>query len=248
VSADALPQPLPPHQREYTITLAYHLREFLIFALDRWTEQGLNRGEACSIRAALLRDEGHEPVFDVLKANIHRLTVDKEQADRDRNAVVTLLRAHVSDATWDGFPERLKDWSNPAWLPRELVGEFHEKFEVPISDTPVVPPEARRQLRVNLINEEAKEFEEASRNGDLIEAADALADLLYVIQGAALEWGIPLDAVFREVHRSNMTKVWADGTVHRRESDQKILKPPTYSPADIAAVLGQVVARTERNQ
>jgi predicted HAD superfamily Cof-like phosphohydrolase len=87
-----------------------------------------------------------------------------------------------------------------------------------------------------LIREEWEEFAEASRVCDVTGAADALADLLYVVYGAALEWGIPLDDVFVEVHRSNMSKVWPDGTVHYRE-DGKVLKPPTYSPADVAKVL-----------
>ena len=64
---------LKPCEKEYTITLAYHLREFLIFALDKWTEQGLNRGEATSIRAALLRDEGKRPLFTRLKERIQQL-------------------------------------------------------------------------------------------------------------------------------------------------------------------------------
>jgi predicted HAD superfamily Cof-like phosphohydrolase len=103
-------------------------------------------------------------------------------------------------------------------------------------DAATVPVVQRRVLRIKLINEEALEFEQASRSGDIVEVADALGDLLYVVYGAALEWGIPLDAVFTEIHRSNMTKVWPDGTVHYRE-DGKVLKPPSYSPANIAAVL-----------
>ena len=128
----------------------------------------------------------------------------------------------------------------------EMLTEFHSRFEVPILELPTVPGSDRRQLRVNLINEEAREFEAASSSKDLIEAADALADLMYVVYGAALEWGIPLDEVFAEVHRSNMTKVWPDGTIHRRESDQKILKPPTYSPADIRSVIAKHSADTIR--
>lgn len=117
-----------------------------------------------------------------------------------------------------------------------MLREWHRKFEVPLANEPTVPPPTRRELRVKLINEEAKEFSDASDACDLIEAADALADLLYVVYGAALEWGIPVDDVLKEVHRSNMTKVWPDGTVHRRE-DGKILKPPTYSRANIHEVL-----------
>ena len=126
--------------------------------------------------------------------------------------------------------------------------EWHNTFGVPILDRPQSPPEDRRRLRVDLIREGFLEFCDASGlteltpqrtywgPGDVIEAADALADLVYVIYGAALEWGIPLDAVFDEVHRSNMTKVWPDGTVHYRD-DGKVIKPPTYSPADVALIL-----------
>jgi predicted HAD superfamily Cof-like phosphohydrolase len=120
--------------------------------------------------------------------------------------------------------------------------EWHQKFDVPILDTPRFPGPDRAELRVKLIMEEALEFQEAAANEDLVEMADALADLLYVTYGAALECGIPLDAVFDEVHRSNMTKVWPDGTVHYRH-DGKVLKPPTYSPADIALVLNRGIGK-----
>jgi len=114
---------------------------------------------------------------------------------------------------------------------------FHEKFGLTINSKPTIPDPKDIKLRINLINEEAKEFEEASCLKDPIEVADALADLLYVLHGAALTWGIDLEPVFKEVQRSNMSKVWSDGTVHKREEDGKILKPPTYSPADIISVL-----------
>jgi len=117
----------------------------------------------------------------------------------------------------------------------EMLREWHAKFGVPILPAPAWPGEKRAELRVRLINEEALEFEQASAGHDPVAVADAIADLLYVVYGAALEWGIPADDVLAEVHRSNMTKVWPDGTVHYRE-DGRVLKPPTYSPADIAGV------------
>jgi predicted HAD superfamily Cof-like phosphohydrolase len=118
----------------------------------------------------------------------------------------------------------------------EMLKEWHSKFGVPIQTKSEFPGPERAKLRVSLINEEAKEFSDASDQADVVEAADALADLLYVVYGAALEWGIPIDAVFTEVHRSNMSKLWADGKPRYRE-DGKVLKPPTYSPADVAGVL-----------
>jgi predicted HAD superfamily Cof-like phosphohydrolase len=114
--------------------------------------------------------------------------------------------------------------------------DFHEKFGLTINDTPTIPGDDVLQFRVNLINEEAEEFEQAAKARNLVEMADALADVIYVALGAAVSLGIDLEPVFEEVHRSNMTKVWADGQVRRRE-DGKVIKPPTYSPANIAQEL-----------
>lgn len=128
---------------------------------------------------------------------------------------------------------------------RSLI-EWHDKFGVPIVSSPTPPSDARRKLRIELIREEfERELVPASEAGDVVEVADALGDLVYVIYGAALEWGIPLDAVFAEIHRSNMTKVWPDGTVHYRE-DGKVLKPPTYSRADIKGVLDRAETTVRR--
>ena len=87
------------------------------------------------------------------------------------------------------------------------VREFHERFGVPILDAPKMPTGERQRLRRALILEEAIETCEAIERGDIIEAADGIADLIYVAIGAALEFGIPLDRVWAEVHRSNMAKV-----------------------------------------
>jgi len=114
--------------------------------------------------------------------------------------------------------------------------DFHEKFGLTINDTPTIPGDDVLQFRINLINEEAEEFEQAAKARNLVEMADALADVIYVALGAAVSLGIDLEPVFQEVHRSNMTKVWSDGQVRRRE-DGKVIKPPTYSPANIAQEL-----------
>ena len=71
---------------------------------------------------------------------------------------------------------------------------------------------------------------------DLIETADALGDLKYVVEGAALVFGIPLEPVFMEIHRSNMSKLGTDGKPIYRE-DGKVLKGPNYTPPNVAAVL-----------
>lgn len=118
-----------------------------------------------------------------------------------------------------------------------LVREFMHKFGQQIVDMPTIIADSQtRDLRASLITEEAAEFKEATDTQSLVGIADAIADLLYVVYGAANAYGIDAQVVFEEVHRSNMTKVWEDGTVRRRE-DGKVMKPSTYSPADVAGVL-----------
>lgn len=121
--------------------------------------------------------------------------------------------------------------------PFEMVKEFHITYGLPVVETPGHPTEDRIQLRKNLISEEYWEYDRAVEKGDLINLAQELADLLYVVYGAALEYGIDLDAVVTEVHRANMSKLDTDGSVLRRE-DGKVLKGPKYKAPDIEAVLG----------
>lgn len=120
----------------------------------------------------------------------------------------------------------------------ERVKEFHEAFGLPVlEEYNANIGFDRMNLRVKLIEEEKHEFVLALEKGDIIEIADALADLAYVTYGAALEFGIDLDAVFAEVHRSNMTKLGEDGKPIYRE-DGKALKGPNFELPDIKGVLG----------
>ena len=118
------------------------------------------------------------------------------------------------------------------------VAEFHRAFSLPIRPQPDTDvDESLARLRVALLEEEVGEFVAASEQSDLIAMADALADIVYVAYGTALTYGIDLDSVLREVHRSNMTKLARNGKpLHR--ADGKVLKSDQYSPPDIAAVLG----------
>src|SRR5690606_25647379 len=88
------------------------------------------------------------------------------------------------------------------------VAEFHKTFKHPILATPQIPSEQRCKLRVSMIAEELKELEEAIANKDLVEVADALCDIQYVLSGAVLEFGLAdkFAALFDEVQRSNMSK------------------------------------------
>lgn len=145
------------------------------------------------------------------------------------------------------------------------VAQFHKTFQHPVLETPQIPSEARCKLRVSLISEELKELEEAIADKNLIEIADALCDIQYVLSGAILEFGLKdkFSDLFDEVQRSNMSKACKtveeaqatmkhylekDGTqsyykeadglylVFRKEDD-KTLKSINYSPADLKSIL-----------
>lgn len=119
------------------------------------------------------------------------------------------------------------------------VGAFHIACGVPILGTPMAPTLDRMELRFKLISEEVNdELLPALVNGDLVEAADAMADAIYVIVGTALEYGIPLHRVWDAVQAANMAKVDPTTGLVRRREDGKILKPEGWTAPDIAAVLG----------
>lgn len=120
------------------------------------------------------------------------------------------------------------------------VAAFHRACDVPVVDRPQIPPLARIQLRASLIKEEAKETIEAMCFDDIYGIADGLADLIYVAVGTALEYGIPLDRVWDEVQRSNMSKLDPETGKAIKRADGKILKGPSFSPPDISGVLRDV--------
>lgn len=127
--------------------------------------------------------------------------------------------------------------TKPPVSPSVLVREFHETFMQPIA-TELAPPKTRlAMMRLDLVLEETAELSRAISNRDVVGVADALADIVYVTYGAALVWGIGLDAVLAEVHASNMSKLGADGKPIMRD-DGKVLKGPDYRKPDVAKVLG----------
>jgi predicted HAD superfamily Cof-like phosphohydrolase len=145
------------------------------------------------------------------------------------------------------------------------VAEFHSTFNHPIEPKPIIPAENRCKLRVALIAEELKELEQAIADKNIVEVADALADIQYVLSGAILEFGLgeKFKALFDEVQRSNMSKTCAnmeeaeatvnfykqkDGTesyikksgehyLVYRKADNKTLKNINYSPADLKSIV-----------
>ena len=146
-----------------------------------------------------------------------------------------------------------------------LVADFHETFKHPILPSPAIPGPDRCSLRVALLAEELKELEAAIDAKDIVEVADALCDIQYVLAGAILEFGLAdkFKALFEEVQRSNMSKACTteeearqtvehykrkDGTecyyrqegdkwLVYRKSDHKTIKSVAYSPANLERIL-----------
>lgn len=124
--------------------------------------------------------------------------------------------------------------------PYDMVKEFHKKFRHPIRKTPANIDNPRdidlillTNLRHRLIKEEWEEFDEAFWDNNEIEMLDALCDMIYVIYGMAIAMGWDINSALAEVHRSNMSKLGADGEPIVRE-DGKIEKGENYSPPDLA--------------
>lgn len=117
------------------------------------------------------------------------------------------------------------------------VLDFHEAFDLPREPAPAAQVgDVLAQLRVRLLREEVEEFADATDHRDIVGIADALADIVYVAYGSAITYGIDLDAVIREVHRSNMSKLDEHGRPVLRE-DGKVLKSSRYRPPNVSAVL-----------
>jgi predicted HAD superfamily Cof-like phosphohydrolase len=144
------------------------------------------------------------------------------------------------------------------------VADFHATFHHPIEKKPIIPSKKRCDLRVELLTEELKELQEAIDDNDIVEIADALCDIQYVLSGAVLEFGLgeKFRELFDEVQRSNMSKACAtideaEATVRHysakgtechykkdgnrylvyRNGDNKTLKNVNYSPADLKAII-----------
>jgi predicted HAD superfamily Cof-like phosphohydrolase len=147
----------------------------------------------------------------------------------------------------------------------EKVKCFHEMFNAPVLETPQIPSKERCDLRVTLIQEELDEMKEAIENGDVIEIADSLGDLMVVLCGSILEFGMgdKFNEIFENIHNSNMSKACnsqqealatlshykqKDGTegiykeengkwlVYRKD-DNKVLKSINYSPASLEDII-----------
>ena len=124
---------------------------------------------------------------------------------------------------------------------KEIIGQvetFHLAFGIENNQVPVVLDEPSAQLRFRLMQEENEEYLEATKNGDIVEIADALGDQLYILCGTLLRHGLQhkIEEVFLEIQRSNMSKLDANGMPIYREYG-KVLKSDRYFKPNIKAIL-----------
>lgn len=121
------------------------------------------------------------------------------------------------------------------------VKEFHTVFKLGHNETPTASVgENIHALRYNLMKEENDEYLEAAQKNDLIEIADALGDMMYILCGTIIAHGLQhkIEAVFDEIQRSNMSKLDHDGEPLYRE-DGKVIKGPNYFKPDFSKILGK---------
>jgi len=107
------------------------------------------------------------------------------------------------------------------------VKNFMETFGQEVKNKPSFSSDKINNLRYELIREELDELKEALNNKDLLEVADALTDILYVVYGAGHAFGIDLDSCFEEVQQSNMSKLDKNGKPIYNENG-KVMKGPNY--------------------
>lgn len=148
----------------------------------------------------------------------------------------------------------------------EKVEEFHKMFDLPVLEEPTIPSKERTDLRISLLEEELGELKEAIKENDMVEVFDAFNDILYILGGSILEFGMQnkFNEGFDEVHRSNMSKACKsmqdalatishykqkDGVESNlfekqdnyivKRNDGKLLKSINYSPADLKKIISK---------
>ena len=107
----------------------------------------------------------------------------------------------------------------------DQVKKFHEVFGHELSETPAFINKERAKIRSEFMLEEIQEFIESE---NIYDQADAMIDLIYFALGTMVEMGVKPKEIFDVVHNANMSKIWEDGSIHRRESNGKIIKPASW--------------------
>ena len=121
----------------------------------------------------------------------------------------------------------------------DCVKKFHEVYKLDYKLSPIAKIDNETiKLRFNLMAEENQEYLEAANNNDLVEVADALGDMLYILCGTIIEHGMQnkIEEVFDEIQRSNMSKLDENGDPIYRD-DGKVMKGPNYFKPNISKIL-----------
>lgn len=120
----------------------------------------------------------------------------------------------------------------------QAVENFHHAFGVGVESSPTLNTEQIAKLRFSLMKEENEEYLEAFEQGDLVQVADALGDMMYILCGTILSHGMQhiIEDVFDEIQKSNMSKLGEDGKPIYRE-DGKVIKGPNYQPPSLEPFL-----------
>lgn len=135
---------------------------------------------------------------------------------------------------------RLRRPSAPRWAAVAMVRAWHEKYGQQIrEESDAAATDWQIAFRHWLHSEEVAELHVAMLDRDVVAIAREIADVLYVVYGTALSYGIPIEDVFAEVHRANMTKVRRSASELREDLVKPIGKPPGWRPPDVARVLGR---------
>ena len=181
----------------------------------------------------------------------------RNYTQKDTDRVIELLKDNFSDVEivavtgytkyfvnkttteyWRGKKVKMQE-TDTILTDIEKRKNFNKSFNLPISVTPKLIGPKRFILQHKLMNEELIEYLDACANGDIVEVADALGDMLYILCGTIIEHGMQdkIEAVFNEIQRSNMSKLGEDGQPIYRE-DGKVLKGPNYFKPNIKDILG----------
>ena len=116
----------------------------------------------------------------------------------------------------------------------DSVKQFHDTYKIGYSNVPIADLGLEKnKLRFKLMSEENEEYIDAANNNDILEVADALGDMLYILCGTIIEHGMQdiIEPVFDEIQKSNMSKLGEDGNPIFRE-DGKVMKGPNYFKPD----------------
>lgn len=117
-----------------------------------------------------------------------------------------------------------------------MVREFHKKFGFTINEKPTIISSELGNVRQKHTLKELEELQEAMDSKDIVEIADALGDIQYFLYGTAVAYGIDMEPIFAEIHRSNMTKERPDPTQY---IDAKAVKGPNYSPPNLRYIFSK---------